>query len=46
VAASDYPHTDPSQEESLVESFMGREEVPLRIREKILSHNPKRLYNL
>jgi predicted TIM-barrel fold metal-dependent hydrolase len=46
VAASDYPHTDPSQEETLVESFMGREEIPLRIREKILSHNPKRLYHL
>lgn len=46
VGASDYPHTDPSQEETLVESFMEREEVSLRIREKILSHNPRRLYKL
>lgn len=46
VAASDYPHTDPSQEENLVADFMRREDVPLRLKEKILCENAKRLYKL
>lgn len=46
LAASDYPHTDPSQEENLVADFMRREDLPLRLKEKILSKNPKRLYKL
>ena len=46
VAASDYPHADPSREEEMVKVFMGREDVPLKVREKILSANPQRLYGL
>lgn len=44
VAASDYPHSDPSHEDSLEEAVMGRSDVPLKVREKILSANPQRLY--
>ncbi len=46
VGASDYPHTDPSQEEEMVESFMKREDLTLRIKEKILSVNPQNLYKI
>lgn len=46
VTASDYPHTDPSREEELVDSILKREDLPMRVREKILSENPQRLYNL
>ncbi len=46
VTASDYPHGDPSHEENMAQAIMGREDVPLRVREKILSANPQRLYGL
>ena len=44
VTASDYPHGDPSHEENLAQAIMAREDVALRVREKILSDNPQRLY--
>jgi predicted TIM-barrel fold metal-dependent hydrolase len=46
VVASDYPHLDASHEESMKQAVMGREDVPLRVREKILSANPQRLYGI
>ena len=46
VVASDYPHTDPSHEEQMVEAIMEREDLPLRVKEKILSDNPARLYGM
>ena len=46
VAGSDYPHLDASHEGNIVQAIMGREDVPLRVREKILSANPQRLYGL
>ncbi len=44
VTASDYPHGDPSHEENMAQAIMAREDVPLRVREKVLSTNPQRLY--
>jgi len=46
VAASDYPHGDPSAEEHMVEAIMSREDVSREVRKKILSTNPQRLYSL
>jgi len=46
VVASDYPHLDASHEASLKDAVMRRQDVPLRVREKILSGNPQRLYGL
>lgn len=46
VVASDYPHSDASREENMVQAIMQREDVPLATREKILSTNPARLYGL
>jgi uncharacterized protein len=46
VVASDYPHADPSREEHMVDAVMSREDVPLRMREKVLGANPLALYNL
>ncbi len=46
VAASDYPHSDPSREDNVVEAIMGREDLPMRLKEKILSSNPHALYRL
>jgi aminocarboxymuconate-semialdehyde decarboxylase len=46
VVASDYPHGDPSHEDNLSSAIMGRADVPLRVREKILTDNPQRLYGL
>lgn len=46
VVASDYPHGDPSHEDNLKAAVWAREDVPLRVREKILSANPRRLYGL
>jgi predicted TIM-barrel fold metal-dependent hydrolase len=46
VIASDYPHHDPSTEEDMVRAIMERDDLPIRVREKILSDNPQRLYNL
>ena len=46
VMGSDYPHGDLSHEENMVATVMGREDVPLRVREKLLSTNPARLYGL
>ena len=46
MTASDYPHGDLSHEENMAQAIMAREDVPLRVREKILSVNPERLYGL
>ena len=46
VTASDYPHGDPSHEENMAQAIMAREDVPQKVREKILSANPQRLYGL
>ena len=46
VVASDYPHSDFSREDNMREAVMSREDVPLRVREKILSDNPRRLYGV
>ena len=46
VVASDYPHLDASHEESMKDAVMKREDVPLRVREKVLSANPQRLYGI
>jgi predicted TIM-barrel fold metal-dependent hydrolase len=46
VVASDFPHGDFSREDNIETAIMGREDVPLRVREKILSTNPQRLYGL
>lgn len=46
VVGSDYPHSDPSHEDRLEDAVMERDDVPLRVREKILTSNPQRLYGL
>ncbi len=46
VVASDYPHSDFSREDNLRSAIMKREDVPIRVREKILCENPQRLYSL
>ena len=46
VVASDYPHGDISSEQDMKAAVMAREDVPLRVREKILSSNPQRLYGI
>lgn len=46
VIGSDYGHNDPSAEEKLVESLQKREDIPQPFAEKILVHNPRRLYGL
>lgn len=45
VMASDYPHWDASAEEYMAKS-LDRAKIPAALKEKILCHNPKRLYNL
>ena len=44
MASSDYPHADPFHEENMVKAFMEREDIGLRVREKLLSTNAKHLY--
>ena len=46
VIASDYPHGDPSHEEDMVGEVEKRTDLPARLRAKILSDNPRRLYRL
>ena len=46
VVASDYPHADFSKEERIADAIMGREDVPLRVREKVLDANPTALYGI
>ncbi len=46
VLASDYPHADSFREENMVKAIMEREDVPLRVREKLLSTNAQSLYGL
>jgi predicted TIM-barrel fold metal-dependent hydrolase len=46
LIASDYPHGDPSHEEDMVGALEKRADLAPRLREKILSHNPARLYAL
>jgi predicted TIM-barrel fold metal-dependent hydrolase len=46
VTGSDYPHGDPSRQEDMVKELSEREDISPRLREKILSENPRRLYGL
>lgn len=46
VAASDYPHSDFSHEDHLVEAIMSREDLPIRVREKLLGANAQALYGI
>ncbi len=46
VVASDYPHSDASHEDQLAEAIMKREDLPLRVKEKVLTFNPQALYGL
>ena len=46
MASSDYPHADPFHEENMVQAFMGRDDLQLRVQEKLLSTNAKNLYGL
>lgn len=46
VRASDYPHGDPSHEGDMVGEVEKRTDLPKRLRDKILSDNPRRLYGL
>ena len=46
IVASDYPHGDASHEEHMVDAIMAREDVPVRVREKILSANAERLFKI
>jgi len=46
VVASDYPHSDPSHEDNVVDAVMRREDLSQRLREKILSDNPRALYGI
>lgn len=46
VIASDYPHGDPSHEEDMVGEVEKRTDLPEKLRQKILSDNPRRLYGL
>jgi len=46
VVASDYPHSDASHEDNVVEAIMRREDLSLPVKEKILSGNPQRLYQI
>ena len=46
LIASDYPHGDPSHEEDMVGALEKRADLAPRLREKVLSANPARLYGL
>lgn len=46
VIGTDYGHTDPSSEVSAIATFKSNNAIATEIKEKILFHNPKRLYNL
>ena len=46
VVASDYPHSDASHEDNIVEAIMKREDLSLKVKEKILFSNPQALYRL
>lgn len=46
ILASDYPHADSFREENMVKAIMDREDVPLRVKEKLLSANAQALYGL
>jgi uncharacterized protein len=46
VIGTDYGHTDPSSEVSAIATFKTNNLIEKHIKEKILFHNPKRLYGL
>jgi predicted TIM-barrel fold metal-dependent hydrolase len=46
VMASDYPHIDDTSEADMAASLAERGDLSAALREKILSANPRRLYNL
>ena len=45
VMGSDYPHWDSSTEEHMAQA-LAQTKISDSLKEKILYHNPKRLYNL
>lgn len=44
--ASDYPHVDDTTEADMAGALAAREDLSDALRAKILSTNPRRLYNL
>jgi aminocarboxymuconate-semialdehyde decarboxylase len=46
LVASDYPHSDFTREEMLQDAIMARDDLPARLKEKLLSSNPQKLYGL
>ena len=46
VMGTDYGHTDPSSEVDAITVLMRKTGISREIKEKILHHNPKKLYNL
>jgi predicted TIM-barrel fold metal-dependent hydrolase len=46
VIGSDYGHTDPSTQASMVASLRSRDDYPPNLAQKILGANPARLYGL
>jgi predicted TIM-barrel fold metal-dependent hydrolase len=46
MLASDYPHGDPSADEGFVEEIARRDDVPDRVKEKLLGGNAARLYRV
>jgi predicted TIM-barrel fold metal-dependent hydrolase len=46
MLSSDYPHGDPSSDETFVSKILEREDVPERAKAKLLSANAERFYRL
>jgi predicted TIM-barrel fold metal-dependent hydrolase len=46
VIGTDYGHTDPSSAVSALREFQSMEGVDQALKERILTHNPKKLYGL
>jgi predicted TIM-barrel fold metal-dependent hydrolase len=46
MLASDYPHGDPSADEAFVDEIKRREDVPERVKAKLIGGNAARLYRL
>ena len=46
VIGTDYGHTDPSSEIDAISIFRNMDGIDEETRERILCHNPRKLYNL
>ena len=46
LIGSDYGHQDPSHEPELTATIRGREDIPERVADKMLSDNAKRFYGI